>query len=1343
MAESRGPVTLPDNLGDYIPAELLQRVLHKPFNRRDWISVLTHLRSVRYLLCTYIPAHLAQEKTRQPIAGQVQGRWLNGSLLFSDVSGFTALSEHLANQGQEGTEQLTQAINRYFERMLDILSRSGGVLLKFAGDALLAYFPTYKDGEQARWAVRAARRMMHAMEDFAAIPTPLGTVNLKMKVGLSTGAFGALSVGNAQRMEYMILGPTVARTLGAEGSAVAGQIVGDGATAANLPPAVCADLGNGFFVLQETPDVPLDDYEIRAETQFSHAAEGWRFTPADMAADMQLLIDQIRAISPYLPRTLSERIIKTAEQRRLESEYRMTTVLFTNVTGFEDALALLPPGDDANLAPLTRMLSDYFNAVQAIVARYDGVITRIDPYSKGSKVLILFGAPVAHEDDPERGTRAAVEMMAELATLGERWRRDAASPAIQQRIGITHGLTFAGQAGSGVRREYTVMGDDVNLAARLMSAGTPGQILLAPSVYAKVAARFAITALPAIRVKGKTNPIPIYQVDSLATGSLLDSRLRDLRPLFGRRTELEIGKRRVDQALAGNGGVLALQGPAGIGKSHLADALAAYAIAAGARVFLGECHAYTAQAPYDVWIGLLQAMLNAGHDDDPQQRAVRLHQWLTELGLPQSNVTDPLFTLLGLKHPAPPTFLPPSPAKETPPKPAPRAGLFAQIGQKVTTTPAKSPGANLWKLAQERQKAQSGQMWQQLEARVAAREKERLFTALGALLERLSQRALLMLLFENAQWMDESAQALLAYLKLRITTWPVLILLAQRTEEEAVNVDETTLSRAQMGFVVTASAVSGTAEAVPTSQNFDLLTLLLRPLDETGTRDLVTHLLNSTEGAPPEGLKNVETITRLCYTIHHHSGGNPLFIEEIVRWMQRTGNITPDQVAAGLQSSSALQELVTSRVDGLPHAEQVAVKDASIIGDDFHTSDLAPLVEAKPDDIRLITSLAGLESAHLTIKTASSSDDQYAFRQTLIREFIYKSQSFTKRRTQHARLAEYLEQRFAAKLVVYAELLAHHYTAAQQWLPAAHYTLMAGDKARQRYAFPQAAASYQRALEMLDRLTAEAMSPEAAALRVYGHTGLGDVALLTGDFTSAATHYTVARQVAAPETPATLLIRLALVLPTQEQAAEAEACARQAWSLSPVGEDLAPSAILAWLLWRIGDPAAREWMEHARPLAAAQTDRWTAGVTALLDDLAGEWETAQRAYLALELADGAALAACRQGDRALFNGDIAAALAQYEAAAALWEQQNDAPGLALARYRQAEAYWHAGDPAAARLALEVALSLLDNAAERYRPDSATVCAALDIVAAGSAANWPAWRWQAYDDACRILLLFPF
>ncbi|MBN2389514.1 MAG: AAA family ATPase [Anaerolineae bacterium] len=1307
-------LALPPNLDAYLPVKLLHPLREPRFNRRAWFSALNHLRSLRYLLSTYVPSHLAQAKLLHPTVGQPSGEWLNGSLLFSDVSGFTALSERLAHQGQEGAEQLTRAINAYFKRMLDILAWSGGILLKFAGDALLVYFPADKDGTQAHWTVRAGQRMMRAMGEFAAIPTALGAVALKMKIGVSSGRFAALSIGSTKRMEYVLLGDPVTRVMGAEGAATAGQIVIDSATFAQLAPSVYTDSGNGFYVVEEEPGETLGDFEIRAETGHARPVEGSAFTQAEMAADVQRLVDQIAALTPYLPHPLVERIIDASEQRRIESEYRLTTVLFTNVTGFESLLPTAPTGNNTSLDHVTRLMSDYFNALHSIVTRYDGVITRIDPYSKGSKVLTLFGAPVAHEDDPERGTRTALEMMAELAGLNARWQHD--TSIIQQRTGITHGLTFAGQAGAATRREYTVMGDDVNLAARLMSAGTPGQILLAPSVYAKVAPRFAITALPAIRVKGKTDPIPIYQVDGLAEENPLAGRLRDLPTLLGRQAELATALEVARDALSGHGTQLTLRGPAGIGKSHLAYTLAAHALEMGAQVIMAECHAYTAETPYNAWTSLLHTLAGFTADEDPQQRSEKLYTWLTELGMTDSRAIDALFTLIGLRNPHPPALIPPTPQEtetSTTTKPPARVGLFAQLGQRVTSGPAKPregpPVPNFWKLAQERQEAErqkpkSGQMWQRLEARVTARERERLFAAVSSLVEQLAQRAPLVLLLENAQWMDTLSQALLDYLQTQITAWPVLIVLAQRTEGD-------------------------------TSDVADKNMLVLYPLDEAGTCDLATSMLQCDTS---------DDIAALCQSIHRHSEGNPLFIEEIARWMQRTGCTTSESVENGLQSSDVLQELIISRVDSLPYSERVAAKDAAIVGDDFRSSDLVPLQDDDVDKASLTASLDGLETAQMVLQM-SPADVHYAFRQTVTREFIYNSQPFEKRRTQHARLAEYLEKRYASVLATYAELLAHHFAAAQRWLSAARYMNLSANKAKQRYAFTQAAACYRRALEMLDRLPVQSAASDYIALTVQAHTGLGDIALLTGDFGAATTHYNTARQISAPETPAMVLVKLALMLPTQEQAEEAVACAREAWSLSPLDDApclLASSAVLAWLLWREDDKNARAWIDYARPLAATPVDRWTASITALLNDFSGEWEAAQRAHLALGHTDGAALADCRQGDRALHNDDIATALAHYESAAELWKQEDDTTGLALARYLQAKAYWQSGTPAVARAALETALALLGDD-ELHHVDREAVRAALDIVTGHSTGNWPPWHWQSYKDACCILLLFPF
>ena len=229
------------------------------------------------------------------------------------------------------------------------------------------------------------------------------------------------------------------------------------------------------------------------------------------------------------------------------------------------------------------------------------------------------------------------------------------------------------------------------------------------------------------------------------------------------------------------------------------------------------------------------------------------------------------------------------------------------------------------------------------------------------------------------------------------------------------------------------------------------------------------------------------------------------------------------------------------------------------------------------------------------------------------------------------------------------------------------------------------------------------------------------------------------------------------------------------WEAHREETDLAAAVTLAWLLWRAADAELDEWVARGKALAAqvaggtGRSGRWIAGVSTLLADLAGDWATAQREYLALDRPVGAALAACRLGDRLFGQGDVAEALGLYDEAAAIWEQENDACGLALARYRQAEAYAQNGDGAASQVALQEAESLLKAAQFASQDDGHAVQQELDAVQqaldavqqaldavqqaldavqqdliamdADPPEAWPSWSWQRYDDAFRISLLF--
>jgi class 3 adenylate cyclase len=1431
-------LALPPRLEHYLPPDLWRRLTAEVPRRGVLLNALDRLRSILYLLSTYLPRHLVEEKMRRPVPGLVQGKMLCGSLLFADVSGFTALSERLALLdserigglallGPKGAERLTDLMNQYFDRMIEILTWSGGILLKFAGDALLVYFPEQKEGEQARWAVRAGQRMMRAMADFSALealprgqrgrpakphggPAQAETVNLQMKIGIGTGGFLAASVGSVERTEYVIMGETVGRTMAAEGIAEAGQVVADMATVTYLDHAYCAEyvaspappdaLGaqqeehgrrDGFYRVRCESDQELGDFEIKSERRRARGAIPFSAQSDAIVGQMENTFNQIEALAPYLAAELVDHIVARAQQRRTESEYRPTTVLFLNVIGLEELLSFFGGCPDAlraqqgerkqeerrreenGVRQVTRLLDDYFQAMHQVIARYGGVVSRIDPYRQGSKMLVLFGAPLAPEDSPQRAVSAALAMNDELAACNARWQRqlsrslppDRSGPLLQQRIGITQGDTFAGQVGTATRREYTVMGDDVNLAARLMAAAQPGQILISQRVYDAVVDHIAAMALPAVQVKGKRWPIPIYQ----PTGPRDDPLARRLRrrgPLLGRDAELKRGLALLRQTLAGQGTVLTIAGPAGIGKSHLADELAARALARGAKLLFTSCQSYLSNAPYAPWITLLQALMGITAADDPEARRAKLLRCLADWELPAQEYTGPLCDLMGLQA-AHPAMIPLASAQAH--RTAAQAGtlsrpaLFAQLEQKVADQEQK--GLDLWRLVQERPsahtqdrpfadrgRAQPGKTWQTLQTRVAARRQERLFVAVEDLLARLAADTPLVLTFESAQWMDPASQTLVNDLHgwlQREERVPILLLLLQRSE----------------GI--------GEEDTAPGPEE----TLTLGPLSQEGTTALLQHLLAAwperRQGTAGRGegtaANDPAELEALAHAIHQQSGGNPLFVEEIVRWLQRSGNTPLEGLKGGIQASVTLQELALSHLDSLPHGQRDVARCASIVGIEFPRGAVRALLPSSTTDTTLAADLSGLESTGLILLTETGADDQYAFRQTLVREVIYNSQSFARRRELHARIAAYVEGCHADDLEHQAELLAYHYESAASPLPAARYLVLSGHKARQRYAYPQAADYYGRALAALDLLSPGEANAEVIKWKAQAHEGLGDVAVLTGGLAAAATAFDAARACQAYQSgiqiPARLLLKLAQVLPTQDRADEAMAFAQQAWSMQGTRAGLPAAATLAWILWRAGDGRAGDWIEQAKGAElAAQgalgADPWAAGIAALLTDLAGDWASAQRAYLTLDHPTGAALAACRLGDRHLQQGDLERALNLYDQAAEIWKREDDLAGLALARYRQAEACWQQGNPCAARAALQEASSLLETALSAGEDDRQTVqqafavaeadrpavrlacpeCGQEDASGVGQRA-WPPWRWRRYDDAFRILLLF--
>ena len=158
----------------------------------------------------------------------------------------------------------------------------------------------------------------------------------------------------------------------------------------------------------------------------------------------------------------------------------------------------------------------YYSMVQRVITSRGGTLTRTDPYNLGIKLLGTFGAPVAHPDDPDRAVDAALELTHQLEQYNHRLLEELPpelhrEPFVTQRIGVTLGIIFAGEVGWKARREYTVMGDEVNLAARLMTKAQPGQILISERVYERVRDSFDADKVEPLHLKGKSQPVQAYR----------------------------------------------------------------------------------------------------------------------------------------------------------------------------------------------------------------------------------------------------------------------------------------------------------------------------------------------------------------------------------------------------------------------------------------------------------------------------------------------------------------------------------------------------------------------------------------------------------------------------------------------------------------------------------------------------------------------------------------------------------------------------------------------------------------------------------------------------------------
>jgi len=501
-----------------LPADLYAMAWVDP-SQKKLEEVFEHLRTLQYIVYNYL-SHSTAANPPQP--GYPEGNWQRGTLMFTDLAGFTRLMEANVSQGKAGAGSLLAVLNAYFAKMIEIISKSGGDLLEFTGDALLALFPDTgnqnKPNEDALKAVRAGLRMQRAMSEFAEIETPQGTLHLGMRIGIHSGRFLSADIGTPRRMEHVLLGKTVQDAKLAESAGVEGRVCLSTSVYERIKDVFeCEDHQSKDgkldykLVVDNLSQVQLGEYELYAMGARRRQSSIVLFERG-IAEIIEQIKSQVNAIEPLaglLPSPVLNLLIESAADRHIPPDFVEPTIVFVNFIGLPETVDRAMPGEEKKIITT---FSRAFALINAAVEARGGVLKKITYHLSGSDIVIYFGVPTAHSNDTERAAATALAIRDIVMDLKVP-RVAMKVPEVICQIGINVGAAFAAEIGeTRGRREFNVLGDTVNIAARLMNRAEPNQILVSGRAYEQTSENFDYEFLGEFSLKGKAMMTPIYEL---------------------------------------------------------------------------------------------------------------------------------------------------------------------------------------------------------------------------------------------------------------------------------------------------------------------------------------------------------------------------------------------------------------------------------------------------------------------------------------------------------------------------------------------------------------------------------------------------------------------------------------------------------------------------------------------------------------------------------------------------------------------------------------------------------------------------------------------------------------
>lgn len=683
----------------------------------------------------------------------------------------------------------------------------------------------------------------------------------------------------------------------------------------------------------------------------------------------------------------------------IEGERRQVTIIFADISGFtalNDA-AKTP----AEVEQVVRLINLCLQELSEAIYEFGG---RIDKYI-GDAIMAVFGAPKAHEDDPERALRAALAMQERLDKFNKSRRL---STPLGIHMGINTGTVIAGEIGAAQSRSYTVMGDAVNVASRLEHVSEAGEILVSEATHSLTNRLFVFEEREPVSVKGKKEPLKIYLLKSAKDLSQTQRGLSGMEaPVIGREYELSTLLEFYHRLQNRHGSIAVISGDAGMGKSRLVREFRKKVESSqddknSTLWLLGRGLSYRQSFTNRLFVDILKSYLDLPENADETLTKLRLEAMGEDLfGPRQGEVIPYLAWLIGLKL-------------------------------------DEESSANL---------PSDAQFWQQ-----------RIFVAIGEWVEALVKKRPVVMVFEDLHWADPGSVKLIQYL-LTLTVYnPVLIICVARPERDTAFWDISQQS------------------AQDYTDNF--IELLLWPLTDEESRQVVKHLLK---------IDHIPAVMEQL--LLNRAGGNPLFLEELIRSLIEQGAIQPSEdgrwqitrSATEMDIPTTLQGVLTARIDRLEEPVRRVLQVAAVIGRVFPHYILAPIVN---DTAVLESALHQLEAADL-IEFHAQEDSQpdYRFKHVLTYETAYNSLLHQQRKIIHKQIADQMARLYWQLGEQYAPIVADHYYKGETWARALRYLQRSAEAAIQSFANHQAVEFYSQALDVATMLGPEA--DQETVLAIY------------------------------------------------------------------------------------------------------------------------------------------------------------------------------------------------------------------------------------------------------------------